>query len=233
MSANSQDSATPTIDPQRLAALYSACAEAAEPPQSPSGEDDSAFADVSAPTASAMALAREESRELGGASPDILSASLLRLLAHTAHARSVVYLGEAPGVVALALLNGMQPGGTVTAITSDPHHAQAGKKALAAANLPANACRFISTRPVEVLGKLAAGTYDLVVAQSGIVSAEILATRGLELADTGQVIVLGSTTEFDALAAAGSLPPRARLHRFPFGDGLVALYVAHTTGGAS
>lgn len=227
MSENSQGNAGLAIDPEQLAALYAACATAAEPDVNSSSDSaDSGSSEISAPTAAAMAMAREESGELGGNAPDAVSAALLRLLAHTAQARSAVYLGEAPGVVALSLLNGMRKGGTVTAITSDPHHAQAGKKALAAARFPSNACRFISTRPVEVLGKLATGSYDLVVAQAGIVSAEVLATRGLELAGDGSVVVLGSITEFDELAATGSLPAGARLQRFPLGDGIVTLYQA-------
>lgn len=213
-----------TIDATALAALYETCAAAAEPATDPADVDE-AVLEARSPGRAALRTAREEAAELGGRAPDALSASLLRLLAHTAGARSAVYIGEAPGVVALALLGGMSPGGTVTAITSDPHHAQAGKHALTAAGLPSNACRFISTRPLEVLGKLANGSYDLVVAQAGALAPELLAQRGLELVGDGTVVVLGSVDYFDAQLAAGSLPADARVQAFPLGTGVTVLTV--------
>lgn len=228
--ANEAKGAKVTVDASALAALYETCSAAAESATDPEGVAESVL-QARSPGRAALRTAREEATELGGQAPDALSASLLRLLAHNGAATSAVYIGEAPGVVALALLDGMAPGGTVTAITSDPHHAQAGKNALAAAKLPANACRFISTRPLEVLGKLASGSYDLVVAQAGALAPELLARRGLELVGDGCVVVLGAVDYFDEQLGAGALPADVRVQAFPLGTGVTVLSVHQGSAG--
>lgn len=205
------------IDSAGLSALYGRCASAAEP--------ESATDDGSA-LAAALRAAREESQELGGHAPDANAAALLQLLASMSQSNSAVYIGSAPGVVALSLLSGMSSApespkaGMVTAITSDPHHSEAGKKAVKAAGFPASSCRVIAARPLEVMGKLASGTYGLVVAHDGEVEAKALAKRGLELVGNGAVVVLGSITFFDAV---DDLPDTARITRLPLGGGISIL----------
>lgn len=209
------------IDAAGLSALYERCANAAEP--------ESTTEDSAAKTALASALraAREESQELGGHAPDANASALLQLLASMSQSSSAVYVGSAPGVVALSLLTGMSSvsadtaqRGMVTAITSDPHHSEAGKRAVKAAGFPASSCRVIAARPLEVMGKLAAGTYGLVVAHDGEVEARALAKRGLELVGSGAVVVLGSVTFFDEV---NDLPENASITRLPLGGGVSIL----------
>ena len=207
-------------DPTGLSALYEQCLGSAEPDRA-TGDDSEKSA-----LAEALRVAREESSELGGHAPDANATALLQLLASMSQASSAVYIGSAPGVVALSLLTGMSTaaGGTkpgmVTAITSDPHHSEAGKKAVKAAGFPASSCRVIAARPLEVMGKLAAGTYGLVVAHDGEVEAKALATRGLELVGGGAVVVLDSISFFDDV---DGLPESARITRLPLGDGMSIL----------
>lgn len=207
-------------DPTGLSALYEQCLGSAEPDRA-TGDDSEKSA-----LAEALRVAREESSELGGHAPDANATALLQLLASMSQASSAVYIGSAPGVVALSLLTGMSSaaGGTkpgmVTAITSDPHHSEAGKKAVKAAGFPASSCRVIAARPLEVMGKLAAGSYGLVVAHDGEVEAKALATRGLELVGGGAVVVLDSISFFDDV---DGLPESARITRLPLGDGMSIL----------
>lgn len=218
------------VDVEDLAALYSRCLDAAEPGSGNSEDAAGAASHPASPSESSFAeslsAARVDSVELGGHAPDPVGTSTLRLLAAMSGKRSAVYVGSAPGVVSLALLAGLSSTGenpvhgTVTAITSDPHHAEAGKKAVASAGYPAGACRIIAARPLEVMGKLASDSYGLVVADAGEVEASALAERGLALVGGGAVVVLGSTTFFDDV---DGLPGGARITRLPLSGGLSVL----------
>ena len=212
------------VDLHDLAALYRRCAEAAEPSEPAAGTSAGAADEKNA--VAAMRAAREDSAELGGRAPDAVGTAILSLLASMSGKSSAVYVGSAPGVVALALLAGLSPAGNsgkpgaVTAITSDPHLADAGKKAVAAAGYPGSACRIIAARPLEVMGKLAADSYGLVVADAGEVEAAALAERALELVGGGAVVVLGAEDYFDALT---SLPEGARVTHLPAARGISVL----------
>ncbi|MBB1035887.1 hypothetical protein G6031_16055, partial [Dietzia sp. CQ4] len=95
---------------------------------------------------SLYAPARADAAELGAASPDALTAEVIRLVARLTGARTAVCISPAPGVPALAILAaaGQGSGTVVTCITDDPHHLEAARTALRAAGHPASAARYIA-----------------------------------------------------------------------------------------
>ena len=170
---------------------------------------------------SPYASARTEAEELGGRSPDPLTAEVLRMIARMVGARSSVCIATAPGVAALALLDAGGPGATVTCITDDPHHLDVARQALRGSGHPASAARFISARPLEVVDKLADSAYDLVVAEVPAGSVGRLCARAHLLLRSGGALVLSG--EHAPLPEDAELPEQAHVAVLPVGVGLTVI----------
>lgn len=172
---------------------------------------------------SLYAVARADAAELGAVSPDPLTAEAIRLIARLTGARAAVCLTPAPGVPALAILAAAGPGaGTVvTCITEDPHHLDAARSALGAADHPASAARYIAARPLEVADKLADGAYDLLVADVPGHSVSRVVSRAQKLLRPGGALVL--LGEHAPLPEGSDLPDHAHITMLPVGDGLTVV----------
>ena len=165
--------------------------------------------------------ARAEAEELGGRSPDPLTAEVIRMIARLVGARSSVCIAAAPGVPALALLTAGGPGATVTCITDDPHHLDVARQALRQSGHPASAARFISARPLEVVDKLADAAYDLVFAEVPPGSVARLCARAHLLLRPGGALVLSG--EHAPVPEDSELPADAQVTVLPVGGGLTVI----------
>lgn len=88
--------------------------------------------------------------------------AVLRLLAASTRAKTVVELGTGVGVSALWLLRGMREDGVLTSVDSEAEHQRLAKQALSEAGVPSGRARLISGRALEVLPRLSDAAYDLV-----------------------------------------------------------------------
>jgi predicted O-methyltransferase YrrM len=87
----------------------------------------------------------------------------LAVLAAGVDARSVVSIGSGGGLAGLWLLRGMRADGVLTALDGDPEQLRAARTAFAEAGIPPGRTRMIFGTPAEVLPRLSAGAYDMVV----------------------------------------------------------------------
>jgi predicted O-methyltransferase YrrM len=110
-----------------------------------------------------LARARARADELGCRSVAPGTGVLLRLLAASLAARSVVEVGTGAGVSGVYLLRGMPGDGTLTTIDAEVENQRAAREAFAEAGVRSNRVRTIAGRAADVLPRLADGAYDLVV----------------------------------------------------------------------
>lgn len=172
---------------------------------------------------SLYAPARADAAELGAASPDALTAEVIRLVARLTGARAAVCISPAPGVPALAILAaaGQGSGAVVTCITDDPHHLEAAQAAVRDAGHPASAARYIAARPLEVADRLADGAYDLLVADVPDHSVSRVLARAHHLLRPGGALVL--IGEHAPLPEGADLPEHAHATVLPVGGGLTVV----------
>ena len=115
------------------------------------------------PEDDALASARRNAAEVGGAAPvSPLTGATLRFTAAAIAARAVVEIGTGCGASGIWLLRGMRPGAVLTSVDVEPEHQRLARAAYLAAGFPASRYRLIGGLALDVLPRLADGAYDLV-----------------------------------------------------------------------
>jgi predicted O-methyltransferase YrrM len=103
---------------------------------------------------------------VGCVAPD--AGAVLRLLATTARAKTVVEIGTGVGVSGLWLLRGLAPDGVLTTLDIEPDHQAMARQSFAAAGFANNRARLIPGAARDVLPRLADGAYDLVFVDGAV-----------------------------------------------------------------
>lgn len=165
---------------------------------------------------SLYAAARADAEELGATTLDAVSADFVRQVSRMIDVRAAVCITPAPGVPALAVLAATGPETVLTLIDNDPHHIEAARSALRQADYDTTTARFITARPMDVLGKLADGNYDLVVADADARTVGPLVTRCSELIRRGGALVL--TGVHSPLPEEAEVPDGSHLSVLPIGS---------------
>ncbi len=128
-----------------------------------SGQASTAYIEEYLPEDDALASARRNAAEVGGAVPVAPGVgAALRFIASAVSARTVVEIGTGCGTSGIWLLRGMRRDAVLTSVDVDPEHQRLARLAFAEAGFPANRCRLITGRAAEVLPRLTDGAYDLV-----------------------------------------------------------------------
>ncbi len=192
----------------------------------------------------ALAGARDDAAEFGLSIPDAVAGDTLTTLAALASARrpdgpAAVAATPAVGVVGLHLFAGMPDNAVLTCIDPETEHQKLARDAFRRAGIGPSRHRFLPSRPLDVLGRLAPGAYDLIYAD--VSPAEISAFRERAwplLSDGGVLIFAGvlldgtiadeSRRDRDTNAAREAekhLLERedALVARLPIGSGAIAL----------
>ena len=150
----------------------------------------------------------------------------------------MVEIGTGCGTSGIWLLRGMQPGGVLTTVDSEPEHQRLARAAFVAAGFPASRYRLIGGLALEVLPRLADGAYDMVFCDADRLELAEYLTSALRLLRPGGVAVFtavlpGSVqtermpTDAEA-AAAAALREQIRADEglvpvlLPIGQGLLA-----------
>ena len=94
--------------------------------------------------------------------PSIVVGSLLQTLAGTTGTQGAVAVTPAAGVVGLHLLAGLPEKATLTCIEPDAALQAGAKDAFKLAGHGASRTRFLTARPLDVMGRLAAQAYQLI-----------------------------------------------------------------------
>jgi predicted O-methyltransferase YrrM len=106
--------------------------------------------------------ARPRGDELGAVPIGSGGGAVLRFLAASIQARSVVEIGTGAGVSGTWLLRGMAEDGMLTSIDLEAEHQRIAKQTFVSAGFAGSRVRLISGRALEVLPRLSDAAYDLV-----------------------------------------------------------------------
>lgn len=109
-----------------------------------------------------LLLARQRGAELGAVPIGAGGGAVLRFLAASIAARSVVEIGTGAGVSGTWLLRGMVDDGVLTSIDMEAEHQRVARQTYTEAGIAASRVRLINGRALEVLPRLTDGAYDLV-----------------------------------------------------------------------
>lgn len=107
-------------------------------------------------------------RELGAAPVTPAMGATLRMLAAACGARTVIEIGTGAGVSGLWLLEGMTADGVLTSIDLEAEFIEAARYALREAGIPSSRARLINGRALDVMPRMRAAGYDMVVIDADI-----------------------------------------------------------------
>ena len=185
--------------------------------------------------------ARVRGEELGATPVSPAVGAVLRFLAATINARSVVEVGTGAGVSGTWLLSGMAEDGLLTSIDSETEHQQAARETFAHAGVAASRVRLIPGRALDVLPRLTDGAYDMVLADASKGEYVAYLEAAMRLVRPGGIVAFDNALWHGRVADPAARDPetvaiRELLRRvrdderllsilLPSGDGLLAAVV--------
>ena len=132
--------------------------------QSPQARGDmNSFAESFAHEDYFMQQARRNGQEISASDPTSAVGKFLKFSVNLLNAKSVVEIGTGSGVGGLWLLSGMPSDAVLTTIDSEREHAKIAKTIFDEADIAPTRYRIITGKLIEVIGKLADNSYDLIV----------------------------------------------------------------------
>lgn len=116
----------------------------------------------------ALATAREDAAEFGLSVPDEMTGQLITTLAAVTNGEGstgAIAITPAAGLVGLYILRGLANGTTLTCIDPETEHQRHAKSIFREAGYSPSRVRFLPSRPLDVMGRLASDSYQLVFGQ--------------------------------------------------------------------
>jgi predicted O-methyltransferase YrrM len=151
---------------------------------------DVAFAESFVVEDAVLAAARARAAEVGCVPTGPGGGAALRMLASALGARSVVEIGTGTGVSGVWLLRGMRSDGVLTSIDVESEHQRLARKTFTDAGFAPSRFRLINGRALDVLPRLADGSYDLVLVDGDKTEYADYLAAALRLLRPGGVVAL-------------------------------------------
>ncbi|WP_115727773.1 O-methyltransferase [Actinomyces culturomici] len=126
------------------------------------------FAEDYVPESEVVAEARAAAAELGAEPVSPGTGAALRMLAAVCGARAVLEVGTGAGVSGLWLLDGMPADGVLTSIDSEVEFHKQARRSFVRAGVSSQRTRLIAGRALDVLPRMAARGYDMMVLDGDI-----------------------------------------------------------------
>lgn len=136
------------------------------------------------------AQARLRGIELGTAPVTPATGAALRMLAASVAARSVAEIGTGTGVSGLWILDGMGPDGVLTTIDVEPEIQREARRAFESVSRARSRTRVIRGRASDVLPRMAARSYDMVVLDVEPEESAALIDQALRMLRVGGVLAV-------------------------------------------
>jgi len=134
--------------------------------------------------------ARLRGIELGTAPVTPATGAALRMLAASVAARSVAEIGTGTGVSGLWILDGMGPDGVLTTIDVEPEIQREARRAFESGGRARSRTRIIRGRASDVLPRMAARSYDMVVLDVEPEESAALIDQALRMLRVGGVLAI-------------------------------------------
>ena len=159
------------------------------------------FAEDYVPESEIVVEARTAAVELGADPVSPGTGAALRMLAAVAGARTVLEVGTGAGVSGLWLLDGMPADGVLTSIDSEAEFHKQARRGFAAAGVLAQRTRLIAGRALDVLPRMAARGYDMMVLDADIAETPEYLDHAVRILRPGGVIAFVHALWHDQVAA--------------------------------
>lgn len=158
------------------------------------------FAEDYVPESEIVAEARTAAVELGADPVSPGTGAALRMLAAVAGARTVLEVGTGAGVSGLWLLDGMPADGVLTSIDSEAEFHKQARRVFAAAGVLTQRTRLIAGRALDVLPRMAARGYDMMVLDADIAETPEYLDHAVRILRPGGVIAFVHALWHDQVA---------------------------------
>lgn len=143
--------------------------------------------------APALTAARDAAAEFGLDAPDEVTGQLLTTLAASNESSGAVAVTPSAAVAGLYMLRGLSDKQTVTCIDPEAEHQAQARGAFRAAGYAPSRARFLPSRPLEVMGRLAYDSYHLVYVDVAAVDTQKAIELALPLLSPGGSIVVANS----------------------------------------
>lgn len=158
------------------------------------------YAEDYVPESEVIVAARGVAVDLGADPVSSGVGAALRMLAAVAGARAVLEIGTGAGVSGLWLLEGMSPEGVLTTIDHEVEFQKHARKAFLAAGISSQRTRLIAGRALDVLPRMAARGYDMVVIDGDVSETPDYLDHALRVLRPGGVAVVVHALWHDRVA---------------------------------
>lgn len=136
-----------------------------------------------------MQLARKNGEEVGAVEPTPAVGNFLKFLTQLTGAKSVVEIGTSSGVSGLWVLQGLPSDGVLTTIDAEREHSKIARNIFEEADIPSTKYRIITGNLIDVIGKLADNSYELVITRDGLDLFEVV-QESYRLLRSGGLLVI-------------------------------------------
>ncbi|CAB4576668.1 unannotated protein [freshwater metagenome] len=136
-----------------------------------------------------MQLARKNGEEVGAAEPTAAVGNFLKFLTQLTGAKSVVEIGTSSGVSGLWVLQGLPSDGVLTTIDAEREHSKIARNVFEEADIPSTKYRIITGNLIDVIGKLADNSYEVVITRDGMDLFEVV-QESYRLLRSGGLLVI-------------------------------------------
>ncbi|AHI22460.1 O-methyltransferase [Corynebacterium vitaeruminis] len=150
----------------------------------------SSYVEETTVASAALTAACEDASEFGLTIPDAMTGQLLSTLAAATKAQGVIAVTPAAGVVGLYLLAGLGDNAIISCIDPEPEHQKRAKVTFREAGYSPSRIRFLPSRPLDVMGRLANASYQLVYGEVSPLELKAFVDAALPLLSAGGVLVL-------------------------------------------
>lgn len=141
----------------------------------------------------ALATAREDAAEFGLPVPDEVTGQLITTLVAATNGEGstgAIAITPAAGLVGLYILRGLAQGTTLTCIDPETEHQRHAKSIFREAGYSPSRVRFLPSRPLDVMGRLAFDSYQLVFGQVSPMDLRAFVDAAWPLLRPGGVLML-------------------------------------------
>jgi predicted O-methyltransferase YrrM len=128
----------------------------------------SAFAETFVQEDYYMQLARKNGEEIGVQDPSPAVGNFLKFVTQLISAKSVIEIGTSSGVGGLWVLQGLASDGVLTTIDAEREHSKIARNIFEEADIAVTKYRIITGNLIDVVGKLADGSYELLITRDAM-----------------------------------------------------------------
>ena len=159
-----------------------------------------------------MQLARKNGEEVGVIDPTPAVGNFLKFATELTGAKSVVEIGTNSGVGSLWVLQALANDGVLTTIDAEREHSKIARTVFEEADIPSTKYRIITGNLIDVVGKLADNSYELIITRDAMDLFEIV-QESYRLLKSGGLLIIDQALSGGKVADSTQRDPESIARR--------------------